>query len=99
MQFIQIIEFTTKRFDEVDALMNEWVSKTEGKRRARRAAVTADRDRADTYVEIVEFPSFEDAMANSDLPETTEFAEKLAQLCDGPAVFRNLDVGRVHELS
>ena len=98
MQFIQIIEFTTTRFDEVEALMDEWVTKTEGKRKARRATVTADRDKANTYVQIVEFPSYEEAMANSNLPETGEFAEKIAQMCDGPAIFRNLDVRRVDEL-
>jgi quinol monooxygenase YgiN len=99
MEFIQIIEFTTTRFDEVEALMNEWVNRTEGKRKAHRGTVTTDRDRPNTYVQIVEFPSYEEAMANSSLPETGDFAEKVAKLCDGPAVFRNLDVRRVDELS
>jgi len=99
MEFIQIIEFTTTRFDEVEALMNEWVTKTEGKRNARRGTITTDRDRANTYVQIVEFPSYQEAMTNSSLPETAEFAEKIAKLCDGPAQFRNLDVRRVDELS
>jgi hypothetical protein len=99
MEFIQIIEFTTTRFDEVEALMNEWVTATEGKRKARRGTVTTDRDRADTYVQIVEFPSYQEAMANSNLPETAGFADKVAKLCDGPATFRNLDVRRVDELS
>jgi hypothetical protein len=98
MEFIQIIEFTTTRFDEVEALMNEWVTKTEGKRKARRGTITTDRDRPNTYVQIVEFPSFKEAMANSNLPETAEFAEKIAKLCDGPAIFRNLDVRRIDEL-
>ena len=26
-------------------------------------------------------------MANSNLPETAEFAEKIAKLCNGPAIF------------
>jgi hypothetical protein len=33
-------------------------------------------------------------MTNSDLPETGEFAARMAQLCDGPPTFRNLDVSR-----
>jgi quinol monooxygenase YgiN len=99
MEFMQIIEFTTNRFDEVEALMNAWVTKTEGERTARQATVTADRDKANTYVQIVEFPSYEEAMANSNLPATGEFAENIAKLCDGPAIFRNLDVRRVDELS
>jgi hypothetical protein len=32
-------------------------------------------------VQVVEFPSYEEAMANSALPETAAFAEKLATLC------------------
>ena len=37
-------------------------------------------------------------MANSNLPETAEFAEKIGGSRDGPAIFRNLDVRRVDEL-
>jgi hypothetical protein len=47
----------------------------------------------------VEFPSYQEAMTNSGLPETGEFADRLAQLCDGPPVFRNLDVRRVDNFS
>ncbi|MDQ1304387.1 MAG: hypothetical protein QG671_214, partial [Actinomycetota bacterium] len=36
----------------------------------------------------------EAAMANSLLPETGEFAATLAEVCDGPLGFRNLDVVR-----
>ena len=46
------------------------------------------------YVQIVEFPSYEDAMANSELPETSAFAKQLTELCDKPIAFRNLDVRR-----
>ncbi len=44
--------------------------------------------------EIIEFPSYEDAMADSTMPETGESARKLAALCDGPPTVRNLDVVR-----
>ena len=79
-------------------MVDEWRAQTAGRRTARRGTFTKDRDRPDTYVQIVEFPSFEDAMANSALPETAAFAERLAKLCDGPMTFRNLDVRRVEEL-
>jgi hypothetical protein len=94
MRFIQIIEFTTSRIDEFETLLDEWLDKTQGKRSASRGVQTLDRDRDNTYVQIVEFPSYEEAMANSDLPETTEFAARMAELCDGPATFRNLNVIR-----
>ncbi|MGO9582768.1 MAG: hypothetical protein ACLP36_08170 [Acidimicrobiales bacterium] len=98
MRFVQIIEFTTTRPDEVESLVSEWRTKTAGRRTAQRGTFTEDRERPNTYVQIVEFASYEEAMANSDLPETTSFAKQLGQLCDGPMSFRNLDVLRVEEM-
>jgi hypothetical protein len=94
MTFIQIIEFSTTRVADVDALLDQWLERTQGKRTATRGVQTRDRDRANTYVQIVEFPSYEDAVANSELSETSEVAGRLAELCDGPPTFRNLDVIR-----
>ena len=98
MGFIQMVEIETTRPGEVEALVSEWRAKTEGTRTAQRGTFTKDRDRPNTYVQIVEFPSYEDAMANSELPQTAVFAEKVRELCDGPMVFRNLDVQRVEEM-
>src|SRR5664280_3411904 len=98
MAFIQVIEITTTRPDEVEALVGEWRTKTAGRRTAQRGTFTQDSERPNTYVQIVEFPSYEDAMANSDLPQTAAFADQLAQLCDGPISFRNLDVRSTEEM-
>ncbi len=98
MAFIQVIEITTTRPDDVEALTSEWRTKTAGRRTAQRVTFTEDRERPNTYVQIVEFPSYEDAMANSDLPETTFFAERLGELCEGTLLFRNLDVRSVEEM-
>ncbi len=54
--------------------------------------VAADRDHPGRYQTIVEFESYEAAMENSNRPETHEFSAKMAELCDGPPTFRNLDV-------
>jgi hypothetical protein len=94
MSFIQIIEFTTTRAAELDTVLDEWLERTQGKRTATRGVQARDRDRANTYLQIVEFPSYEEAMANSELPETAEVAARLAEMCDGPPTFRNLDVTR-----
>jgi hypothetical protein len=94
MRFIQIIEFTTSRVEELNALLDQWLDQTQGQRTATRGVQTRDRDRANTYVQIVEFSSYEQAMVNSDLPETTAFAARMAELCDEPPIFRNLDVTR-----
>ena len=94
MAFVQIIEVTTTRMSEIEAVMDNWLAATEGRRRAQRSLLTKDRDRPDTYMQVVEFPSYEEAMANSNLPETSAFAEHLTKLCDTPPSFRNLDVVR-----
>jgi hypothetical protein len=99
MAFIQIIEVTTTHPEEIQELVEEWSAKTQGRRTVDRSTLAADRERPDTYVQIVEFPSYQEAMANSGLPETAEFAEKLAHLCDSPPVFRNLEVRRVDDFS
>ena len=98
MPFIQIIEYQTSRIDELDAALDGWLEATKGKRAATRGVQTKDRDAANTYVQIVEFPSYDEAMANSNLPETGEFAAKLASLCDGPPSFRNLEVLREEQM-
>jgi quinol monooxygenase YgiN len=95
MTFIQIFEISTAHPDQVQQLVDDWAAKTEGRRTVHRYTFSADHDRPGTYIQIVEFPSYEEAMANSNLPETGEFAERLAELSDGPPVFRNLDVRRV----
>ncbi|MDX6200301.1 MAG: hypothetical protein QOJ79_3452 [Actinomycetota bacterium] len=89
--FVQIIEFTTSRPEEVKALGEEYRA-TRGDSPVVRGTFTADKDRPNTYLNIVEFPSYEAAMKNSQDPATSEFAQKMMVLCDGPAKFYNLDV-------
>ncbi len=91
-RFVQIIEFQTSRIEEIEALGRP--SRTEGTTQPtfRRILATADRDRPGMYLTLVEFDSYESAMENSARPETSEFAAQMAALCDGPPVFRNLDV-------
>jgi hypothetical protein len=90
--FVQLIEIKTRRIDEVVALDEQWVQAIGAARTARWAVRTADRDRPDTYLEIVEFPSYAAAMANSDHPATSDLAAALRKLCDAEPTFRNLEV-------
>ncbi|MGH9025887.1 MAG: hypothetical protein ACRDWD_07210 [Acidimicrobiia bacterium] len=92
MKFVQFIELKSSKIDQVQALDAEWEKATEGKRTVSRATILADRDVPNTYILAVEFPSYEDAMKNNELPETQRFAAEQAKLADGPATFRNLDV-------
>lgn len=61
-------------------------------RTTRWSLLCADRDRPDTYVAIVEFPDYEQAMANSDDPSTGVFLKELPEICRDAPEFRNLDV-------
>jgi quinol monooxygenase YgiN len=98
MPFVQLIEFQTNKIDEFNATADEWLEASAGWRTATRATLTQDRDRPGTYLQLVEFPSYEAAMENSNRPETAKFADRLAALCDGPPSFRNLDVERLDDM-
>ena len=92
MSFIQIMDLRTKNFDELRSLNRQWEQATEGKRTLRRSIVARDRNDADHHLVLAFFDSYEDAMKNSNLPETTEFAKKIADVVDGPMQFLDLDV-------
>jgi hypothetical protein len=93
-KFVQTIEMQTSRIEEIESLLKAMRARREGEDgpSPRRAILASDRDRPGYYVNIIEFDSYETAMENSARPETGEFAEQLAKLCDGPPVFHNLDV-------
>lgn len=99
MTFIQVMEYQTSHPQEVNALMDEWIAATEGKRTATHDVHTQDRDHPGRYVDIVEFPSYELAMRNSDLPETQHIAAQMGELCEGDVRFLNLDVLRDETLT
>jgi hypothetical protein len=92
MSFMQIIEMRTNNVDALRSLDDEWEKATEGKRTLQRAIIAHDRNEDDRYLILAFFDSYEAAMENSNLPETTEFAEKQMQLLTGPPVFHDLDI-------
>jgi quinol monooxygenase YgiN len=92
MEFVQIIEVKTSQFDELEALRQQWLKATEGTRTNSSELICQDRDNPGTYLLIIQFPSYEAAMANNDLPATQQISEGLAALAEEPPVFRNLDL-------
>jgi hypothetical protein len=93
--FVQIIEMQTSRIDEVEALLRELRNRLDdgGSSSApRRGVITADRDRPGFYLSVVQFESYEAAMENSNRPEVSEYADRMAKLCDAAPKFYNLDV-------
>ncbi|MFE9772471.1 ester cyclase [Streptomyces sp. NPDC005931] len=99
MTFVQLIDCRTSRFEEMDRLMEKWVEQTKGKRTATHAVVGKDRSDASHVVEIVEFPSYEEAMRNSRLPETDRIFREMVALCEETPTFTDLDVVRDAQLN
>ncbi|MFD9035111.1 ester cyclase [Streptomyces sp. NPDC059567] len=94
MTFVQIIDCKTSRFDDLNRLMDKWVEQTKGKRTASHSVIGKDRSDSDHLVEIVEFPSYEVAMTNSQLPETDRIFREMVALCDEMPTFTDLDIVR-----
>lgn len=94
MEFVQIVEFTTSRIDEVRALAEKFRAGpgSEGSTNAPRVMLCGNRDIPNRYMVVAEFADYETAMANSSRPEVSAFAQDMAALCDGPPTFYNLDV-------
>ncbi|MFJ8105206.1 hypothetical protein [Streptomyces sp. NPDC096132] len=92
-KFVQIIDFETDRIDEMRALAEEG---EQGLRDSadgpRRRLVLKDRNQPNRYLVVVEFDSYEEAMRNSESPETSKFAERMAALCTTPPSFVDCDV-------
>ncbi|WP_137988478.1 ester cyclase [Streptomyces vilmorinianum] len=99
MTFVQVIDCKTSRADELNHLMDAWVEATQGKRTATHSIVGRDRADSTHVVEIVEFPSYEEAMKNSHLPETDRIFREMVALCDGEPSFTDLDVMRDEQLN
>ena len=93
--FVQIIQYKTSKYDEMQKLIDKFREDTAGKRTTTRGMTCRDRDNAGTFMNIIEFPSYEAAMKNNELPETQAIAAEMQKLADGPPTFYNLDVERV----
>ncbi|GGT27057.1 ester cyclase [Streptomyces chromofuscus] len=98
MTFVQVIDCKTSRFQELDRLMDAWVQQTKGKRTATHSVIAKDRADASHFIEIVEFPSYEEAMRNSTLPETDRIFQEMVALCDETPTFTDLDVVRDQQM-
>ncbi|MER6216629.1 MULTISPECIES: hypothetical protein [unclassified Streptomyces] len=95
MKFAQIIDFETERADEMAELMRgyEETARAQGRTEGpRHRTLLRDRSNPGRYLAVVEFDSYEDAMANNEAPETSELAGRLAELCTRPPVFTDCDV-------
>ncbi|MCM2577788.1 ester cyclase [Streptomyces meridianus] len=99
MTFVQVIDCRTGSVGELNRLMDEWVRATEGKRTATHSIVGQDRTDSAHVVEIVEFPSHEEAVKNARLPETDRIFRELVAACDEAPTITDLDVLRDEQLN
>lgn len=90
--FIQLIEFQTRELDRIRELGEQWRERIGSEATARWALITADRDRPNTYLQLVGFPDYASAMRNSAHPVTSEMAKDMQEATEGESNFRNLDV-------
>ncbi|MBN1094463.1 DUF1059 domain-containing protein [Blastococcus sp. TML/M2B] len=93
--FLQFVEFHARDLGGFRNLVELWRERMGGETTARWGIVAADRDRPDTYVEVVAFPDHAAAMRNSEHPVTSDFAKQMQEVTEGETGFRNLDVAMV----
>ncbi|MFE5757091.1 hypothetical protein ACFQ7I_25840 [Streptomyces massasporeus] len=99
MKFVQIIEFETERLDEMRQVLDEAGQRNAGRAGGlTRSTLLKDRDKPHRYLALIEFESFDEAMRNSDDPETTKLAERLNALSIGERVYTNCDVLDMRDL-
>jgi hypothetical protein len=93
MKFVQIIGFETERLEEMRQLLQEAEQRTAGGTGGpTHRMLLKDRDRPNHYLALIEFESYDEAMRNSDDPETGKLAERLGALSIGERVYTNCDV-------
>ncbi|MFJ3668574.1 hypothetical protein ACIPSE_19235 [Streptomyces sp. NPDC090106] len=98
-KFVQIVDFETDRIEEMRELADETDKRTAGRSGGpTRRLILKDRNRPNRYLAVIEFDSYEEAMANNNDPETTRFAEGMAALCTRPPTFTDCDLERMNEL-
>ncbi len=88
--FIQVIEGTCTRHDELRALTEEWVRDMSPHAPGWLGGTYGFTD-DNHFVGVVRFESRDAAMANSDRPEQGAWAERMTKTFDGPVEFHDCD--------
>ncbi len=88
--FIQVIQGTCTRPDELRAVAERWRDELSGGADGWLGG-TYGFTEDDTFLGVVRFSSRAEAMANSERPEQGEFARQMMALMDGPMEFHDCD--------
>ena len=90
--FVQLVEFETDDPGALEAALIQFQADHPGVMTSTASTLTEDRDRPGTFISIVEFPSYDKAMEQSNHPALTSMAQELAHRMKATPRFRNLDV-------
>jgi len=91
--FVQLVDLQTARYEDGEAILKKYRDESAPDEIKVRWSMTAqDHEHPDSYLAIVGFDSYEDAMANSQNPRTHAMSAELEQLVSRSTTFRNLDV-------
>jgi len=98
-KFVQIVDFETERMEEMRALVQETDKRLAGREDGpTHRLVLQDRNQPNRFLVVIEFDSYEEAMHNSNDPETSRMAEQLASMCTRAPSFTDCDVRETTEL-
>jgi hypothetical protein len=92
MSFIQTLSFVVRDEGQLKKLMDEWEKDAGPARGFQRTWILKDRERPNAYLVSAEFSSYEEAMKNSNRPETDAMAKKLLAMVEGGVEYRNYDL-------
>jgi len=90
--FIQLIEYETNDVEAVQKTILKFRDEHPDVMTFTTSRVAEDRDKPGTYISIVEFPSYEEAMKQSNNPSLSEFVQSMGPELMANRRFRNLDV-------
>jgi quinol monooxygenase YgiN len=87
-----MVEQRTTRIDEMMALEAEWRQASEGSRTIRQSIILKDRSDPHRFLVLAFFDDEEAARAQSEQPESGEFADKMSALLTGLPRYSQFDV-------
>ncbi|HEX9411802.1 MAG TPA: hypothetical protein VF986_08930 [Actinomycetota bacterium] len=92
MSFIQTLSFVARDEEQLKKLMDEWEKDAGAAPGFQRTWILKDRERPNAYLVSAEFSSYDEAMKNSNRPETDAMAKRLFALVEGKVEYRNYDL-------
>jgi hypothetical protein len=91
-EFIQLLEYETDDIEAVEKAVRRFREEHPGVMTFTTSRIAEDRDKPGTYISIIEFRSYEEAMKQSNDPSLSTFVDSLGSQLMANRRFRNLDV-------